>query len=265
MISIQLIHWNISEAQERAERLEKAGYEVAFELGPLPALLKELKANPPEAVVIDLSRLPSQGRDVGIALRSFGRTQRVPLVFVGGDPKKAALVRQKLPDAVYTAWEGIETALAQAIAAPPQQPVAMKSQLDGYSGKPLATKLGIKARMAVALVNEPDGFRETLGELPEGVDLFSEQESTGQLVIWFVRSLSELLEGMEKMALRVGSGSLWVAWPKKGSSLAADVGEQAVRESGLAVGLVDFKICAIDATWSGLLFRRRKVVKGSNT
>jgi len=103
MVYIQLIHWNISEAQERAERLEKAGYEVTFELGPVPALLKELKTNPPEAVVIDLSRPPSQGRDVGVALRSFGSTRRVPLLFVGGGPQKAALVRQKLPDAVYTA------------------------------------------------------------------------------------------------------------------------------------------------------------------
>ena len=261
MINIRLIHWNEIEARQMAERLERAGYEVAFELGPMPALLKELKANPPAAVVIDLSRLPSQGRDVGVALRSFGSTRRTPLVFVGGDPPKAALVREKLPDATYTAWDEIEAALAGAIAPPLQNPLAMHSQLAGYSGKPLVTKLGIKPGMAVALVNPPQNFRDTLGELPARVELRSQEGSQGQLMIWFVRSLAELEAGLGPISGRLGSGSLWIAWPKKTSSQAADVGETAVRESGLAIGLVDFKVCAIDATWSGLLFRWRKPVK----
>jgi hypothetical protein len=259
VINIRLIHWDLEEARRLAERLDRARYEVAFELGPMPALLKELKANPPGAVVIDLSRLPSHGRDVGVALRLVPSTRRVPLVFVGGDPLKVSLVRAKLPDATYTAWDAIETSLAEAIAAPRPNPIAMHSQMDGYSGKPLVTKLGIKPGMRVALVNPPPDFAATLGQLPAGVELHSEVDNPSQLMIWFVRSLAELRAGLGSVASRLGSASLWIAWPKKTSPLAADVGEQDVREGGLAIGLVDFKVCAIDATWSGLLFRWRKL------
>ena len=241
-----------------AERLERAGYVVAFELGPVPDLLKELKASPPAAVVIDLSRLPSQGRDVGVALRSYASTRRAPLVFVGGEPAKTAQVHQKLPDATYTTWDEMVPALAGVLAAPPQHPLAMHSQMDGYSGKPLVTKLGIKPGMQVALVGPPADFAQTLGPLPAGAELHSQEGAQGGLFIWFVRSRAELQAGLGPIAGRLGSASLWIAWPKKTSSLASDVGETAVRESGLAIGLVDFKVCAIDATWSGLLFRWRK-------
>ena len=134
----------------------------------------------------------------------------------------------------------------------------MKSALDGYSGRPLVKKLGIKAGMTVGLVNEPEEFRQALGELPPGVSFQKGASSQYPLQVWFVRSRRELLEGVSGMAAQVERGSLWIAWPKKGSRLASDLGEQVVRESGLAVGLVDYKICAMDATWSGLLFARRK-------
>ena len=81
------------------------------------------------------------------------------------------------------------------------------------------------------------------------------------LIIWFVRSLGELKRGISKMAAGLEHGSIWIAWAKKGSALAADLTEQDVRAIGLASGLVDYKVCAIDATWSGLLFTRRKAGK----
>lgn len=258
MHRIQLIHWNPAEAEERARRLEAAGYQVDFDVRDVISLQRALRRDPPAAVVIDLGRLPSQGRDVAVGLRAHPATRPVPIVFVGGDPAKVALVRARLPDAAYTAWEQIEGALAQAIAEPPANPVAMKSQMDGYSGKPLLTKLGIKAGMRVALLGEPPGLREELGELPPGVQLLAALDGGCGLAVWFVRSRGELETGIASLAQQVERNPLWIAWPKKGSPLAADVGEQAVRECGLAVGLVDYKICSIDATWSGLLFRRRK-------
>jgi hypothetical protein len=259
MPSIQLVHWNTAEARPLADRLAAAGYTVDQDVSDVPALLKRLRASPPAALVIDLSRLPSQGRDMGIAMRVTASTRRVPLLFVGGDPQKVAAIRSRLPDAVYTAWDGIEETLAQAIANPPQNPVAARSQFDGYSGKPLLTKLGIKPGMTVALAGESDGFRGLLEPLPPGVELIVYGgEDSPQLVIWFVRSAAELQEKMEAMAQGLGSAGLWVAWLKKTALKKSDVGEKEVRASGLAVGLVDFKVCAIDATWSGLLFKRRK-------
>ncbi len=258
MFRIQLIHWNHDEAEERARRLQAAGYTVEFDVSDVIELQRAMRRDPPAAVVIDLGRLPSQGRDLAVGMRAHASTRRVPIVFVGGDPAKVALIRQRLPDAVYTTWEQVAVDLAQAIAAPPQNPVAMRSQMDGYAGKPLAVKLGVKPGMKIALVGEPEGFRTALGELPRGVELCAEPCWDSALVVWFVRSRHVLEEGMERIAARIAGNSLWIAWPKKGSLLAADVGEPSVRAAGLAAGLVDFKICSIDATWSGLCFRRRK-------
>ncbi len=258
MTSIQLIHWNPAEAQPLAARLAAAGYAVDCDVSDVPALLKRLRAIPPAALVIDLSRLPSQGRDMGVAMRAYTATRCVPLLFVGGDPLKVELIRARLPDAVYTTWDGIEETLAQAIANPLEHPVATHGQLDGYSGKPLLIKLGIKPGTRVVLTGEPEGFRSLLDSLPIGAGYCTLEDAPFQLVLWVVRSDRELAAGIEPMAQALGSAGLWIAWPKKTSPLASDVGEKSVRAAGLASGLVDFKVCAIDATWSGLLFKRRK-------
>jgi hypothetical protein len=261
MYHIQLIHWNVAEAAERAERLRALGYDVACDLLAGQTFIRALAHDPPAAVVIDLSRLPSQGRDMAVNLRIQGSTRRVPLLFVGGDPTKVARIGELLPDAAYTSWDGIGAALAKAIAAPPADPVVPGSAFAAYAGKPLAEKLGIKTGSTVALAGAPPNFRETLGQLPARVDLASLDSLPGlaDLTIWFVRSSGELERGMAGMAAWVGQGALWIAWPKKGSALATDLSQQQVRAAGLAAGLVDFKICAIDGTWSALLFRQRKV------
>ena len=128
----------------------------------------------------------------------------------------------------------------------------------GYSGTPLPKKLGIKPNSTTALVGAPQGFRKTLGDLPEGARLRDEFRGEEELTIWFVRSRAELTRGMKQMAAKRNERKLWIAWPKKTSKLAADFSENDVREAGLAAGLVDFKVCAIDFDWSGLCFSRRK-------
>ena len=254
---VRLIHWNVAEAEERAAGIRVWRYEV--HAGPLTAPgLRQLREDPPDAVVIDLSRLPSQGRDVGLGLRTYATTRRVPLVFVGGDPDKVAGVRALLPDATYTTWGRIRSALARAIASPPAAPVVPSSALAGYSGTPLPRKLGIRENSVVVLVSAPPDFRATLGNLPMGVVVTDRWPSRFQLAVWFVRSLRDLERGIRSAAARLTGGSLWIAWPKRSSSLVAGLTQQRVREAGLGAGLVDYKVCAIDATWSGLLFTRRK-------
>ena len=257
---ILLIHWNRTEAASRAGLLRAAGYDcvAVSEIGNGPEFLRQMGSNPPAAIIIDLSRVPSHGRDVALAFRSYKPTRRVPLVFVEGDPEKVARLKDLLPDAAYTSWADITFALAQAIAHPPAQPVVPESRMAGYSGKPLVVKLGIKANSAVALVGAPLDFRTTLGDLPNGVQLRDGLSGTCDLILWFVRTREELRQGIAKMAEAIGRGSLWIIWPKKASGVTTDLSEQTVRETGLAAGLVDYKICAIDATWSGLLFARRK-------
>ena len=112
------------------------------------------------------------------------------------------------------------------------------------------------------MVNAPEGFQEILGELPEGVVLRSGLQSIGDLTLWFVRSRSELEEGMSNKMVDYGeSAGLWIIWPKKSSGVQNDLTQNIVRKIGLASGLVDFKISAIDKTWSGLRFTKRKTAQ----
>ena len=111
----------------------------------------------------------------------------------------------------------------------------------------------------MALVDAPEDFETTLGPLPEGASLGIVGPGEGDLIIWFTMSLKDLEGGVGDMANALGpKASMWIAWPKKASGVVTDVTQNDVRALGLAAGLVDYKICAIDKTWSGLLFTRRK-------
>ena len=255
--TVRLVCWKEDRAAELAAELEAGGFAVNTGVVDGPAL-RALGQSPPDAVVIDLGRLPAQGRDVGIMLRTRASSRHVPLVFVDGAKDKIARARETLPDAVYTTRMEMTKAVARAIADPPAEPIVPSSNLAGYSGTPLPKKLGVKPGSTVALVDAPDGFIATLGELPEGVTVQTPTGDGAQVTLWFVQSLDALEEGIERMAQVAGNGRLWVCWPKKASGIVTDVTQNHIRSSGLATGLVDFKICAIDATWSGLCFTRRK-------
>ena len=128
----------------------------------------------------------------------------------------------------------------------------------GYSGTPLPKKLEIKANTRVATVGAPSDFPVTLGELPHGARLQRGLLGPRDLTIWFITSRSQLEGDFHKVAPLKGEGSLWIAWPKKTSGHKTDLTEDVLREVILPHGLVDRKVCAIDATWSGLLFSWRK-------
>lgn len=124
----------------------------------------------------------------------------------------------------------------------------------GYSGTPLVRKLGIKPDARVALIGAPEGFDVTLGELPPGVRV--RRRLGGQqldVIVAFVSRRAELERRLPalKNALDFGGG-LWIAWPKRASGVPTDLTDNVVRDLGLAGGLVDNKVCAIDQVWSGL-------------
>jgi hypothetical protein len=260
MHRICLIHWKAEEAEEKIAKLRVAGYEVDY--GEMnQAALRVWRDNPPAAFVIDLSRLPLQGRDVAMALRGYKNTRHTPLLFVEGEPEKVERIKVNLPDAVYTSWSRIRGSLKAAIAKPLASPVVPASNLAGYSGTPLPKKLGVKPNSTVALVGAPTDFGTTLGELPEGVKLKKRADRACDLIIWFVRVRAELYDRIKEMGELTGdagASGLWIAWPKQSSGVASDMTQNVVRKTGLASGLVDYKVCAIDATWSGLKFARRK-------
>ncbi len=257
MKQVCLIHWKEAEAEKRREQLKAAGYEVLYE--PVsPVLLRKLRNDPPVAVVIDLTRVPSQGRDVGIALRHYKATRDVPLVFAEGDAAKVAAIKQLLPDAAFTRWTRIGTALKKAIATPPKSVPAQPSMLAGYAGTPLPKKLGIKPDSVVLLVGAPSDFEGTLGVVPDGVTFRRQARGKSDLIIWFAKTCRDLEGRIERFAAMTGKGGIWIAWPKQASGVKTDLTQAIVRKTGLANGLVDYKICAIDETWSGLKFARRK-------
>ena len=124
----------------------------------------------------------------------------------------------------------------------------------GYSGTPLVQKIGIKPQHRLLFRNAPSDFSKTLGKLPEGTK-HVDGKGTIDVAILFVTSAAELKREFASSARRLESnGMLWIGWPKKASGMKTDLGENLVRDIGLAAGMVDVKVCAIDDTWSGLKF-----------
>jgi hypothetical protein len=127
----------------------------------------------------------------------------------------------------------------------------------GYSGTPLAKKLGIKPGHHVALLNAPDAFESLLVDLPADAVVTRDLKDAApfDVILCFAADLRQFKAafpaGVKKLA---PAGGLWVAWPKKASGIRTDLTENVIRDHGLPTGLVDNKVCAIDDTWSGLRF-----------
>ena len=260
MTRIRLIHWNADEAKDRIKHLRAAGYAVDYD-ALTPDLLRGVRANPPEAVVIDLGRLPTHGREVALSLRENKGTRAVPLVFLEGEPEKVEKIRTLLPDAAYSSWSKAADAIAAVIASPPKEPLVPSERSTGYSGTPLVKKLGIERDAIVVLIDAPKDFAKTLGVLPEGADLRSRATQERTLTIWFVKSARRYQAQIRAVLLALAGEPLWVAWPKKAFGMDTDMSETIVRDVALDHNLVDYKVCAIDETWSGLKF----AVRGANT
>jgi hypothetical protein len=123
----------------------------------------------------------------------------------------------------------------------------------GYSGKPVAQKLGIKPSFRIRTRNAPAPYRKIVGPLPDGVVVSDGATRPVDLVHMFVTSRAELgsqlCSGLKEIRQ---DGAIWVSWPKKSSGVSTDVTEDVIREVALPLGLVDVKVCAVDETWSGL-------------
>lgn len=257
MATVRLIHWDEDEGLERRKQLEALGFDVDLDFGDgLAFLMRAIKAGSPDAIVIDLSRLPSHGREVGRSLRGSKTTRHLPLVFVDGAPEKVAVTQALLPDATYTTWARLKTALPRAIATPVKDPVVPG---DLMSGRPTVAKLGVKPGTRVAVLGSPKGFVATLKPLPAKVTFTARGEPSADLFLCFVRSARELNAHLIALREAIERQTLWMIWPKKASGVKSDLDGNVVRETGLAAGWVDFKVCSVDDTWSGLAFKRRRV------
>jgi hypothetical protein len=134
----------------------------------------------------------------------------------------------------------------------------------GYSQRSLVDKLGIKAGQRLALINAPADYSALLGPLPPGVRQEPALTTGLDFVHFFTTSRAELMAAFPALkAAIVTNGLIWISWPKKAAKVATDLDENIVREIGLAIGLVDVKVAAIDQVWSGLKFVYRKADRES--
>jgi hypothetical protein len=187
---------------------------------------------------------------IGIALRRQPATRHTPQVFAGGNPDKVERVRGVLHDARYSDWDGLATQLRTAIERPPSDPV-VPDAMAPYAGASLEQKLGLQGSATVRLIKAPREFADQ-------IDAARQSDGQADLVILFARTPAELEAELSPAMQSVAEGgSLWVAWPKGGKGARGDLTQLVVRERGMAAGWVDYKIAALDATWSALRFRKR--------
>ena len=139
--------------------------------------------------------------------------------------------------------------------------VAGSRTVAGYSGTPLAKKLGLKDGLTVLLAGAPDGYRKQL-DVPTSVRFASKLSNAVDLVHLFATRRAQLVHALADYRLRLAPDAVvWVSWPKKSSKVPTDITEDTIREVALPLGFVDIKVCAVDEVWSGLKLVVRKELR----
>ncbi|MEM7369543.1 MAG: DUF3052 family protein [Bacteroidota bacterium] len=130
----------------------------------------------------------------------------------------------------------------------------------GYSGTPLLKKLGIKPDTQLLWVDAPSQYTDLLGPLPKDIQFLTEEgKEQADFIHVFMLRKDQLANQLLRLKPRLKKeGMIWISWPKQRSSISTDLNRETIREAGLETGLVDVKVCAIDADWSGLKFVYRK-------
>jgi hypothetical protein len=258
---VRLICWNDELAKQHADEIVAAGYRVeASSLRGSSAFITHFKNLNPVAVVIDLDRLPSHGREVAIVLRGSKTTRHIPIVFAGGVDEKVARIRAELPDAAFTSWKRLASVLRRAIASPPIHPVHLAPHMQRWGDSSLPRKLGITSGMQVALLcRAEDGLQEIIGELPAGASMIPRATAETRLILYAVHSLQELDTVIEHASGHLPKGaSFWIAHPKAAGKQRIDFNQNDVRKLALSRGFVDYKVCSVNTYWSALKFVRKK-------
>ena len=254
MPRVRIVHWKAAEAGPLVEACRACGFEVEYDDVDGSSLVKKIRQNPPDALAIDLTRLPSHGRDVAIYLRRTKYARHVPLIFIDGPPEKVEAIRRELPDAAFTTSRRLCAAIKSACAKRIADPVLPPALMERYASRTVAQKLGIKPGATVAVIDPPRDYAAALGELPEGAELVENSDSIHAVTLWFVRDAREYQAGLRRMRTIAHQTKLWIVW-RKGTGLLTD---RLVRQAAIDVGLVDYKICAVNAQWSAMAFARKK-------
>lgn len=176
-------------------------------------------------------------------------------------------MRHDLPDAVFGTWRSIVGTVKRARAAARRAPARVTGPptraLAGCSGTPLPKKLGVMSGGLIRLLDAPKGLESVLRELPDGARVTSKRELN--MTLWFVSTAAALENDLARAAGLAADGFLWICWPKKASGVPSEVGDREVRAAGLAVGLVDSKVAAIDADVVGVTIHVAAVISARSS
>lgn len=255
MARVRIIHWRPEEAGPLIEACRECGHEVEYQDLPFNIVAKTIRRNQPDALVIDLSRLPSHGREAAMAIRRTKYSRHIPIVFVDGEPQKVEAVRRQLPDATFASRKQLCARIRSACANPVKDPVTPPDVMERYQSRSKAQKLGIKEGSTVAVIDPPRDYETVLGDLGKGVELIENPSSVHAVTLWFIRDPEAFLAALRRMRAIALKTRLWVIRPKGTKS---PLKENFLRAAANEVGLVDYKICAIDEHWTGIVFARRK-------
>ena len=209
----------------------------------------------PDALVIDLTRMPSQGRELAFAIRRTKYTRQIPIIFVDGEREKVEAIRRQLPDAVYASRKQLCARIKAACGRQLANPVTPPAVMERYAARSKAQKLGIKEGSTVALFDAPRDYAAVLGEMPSGVELVEDPDAVHPVTLWFVRDPRDYRTGLRRMRAIADRTKPWIVWRKASPG---GLTSNLIREAANEAGLVDYKICAVDAQWSGMVFARRK-------
>jgi hypothetical protein len=256
MPRIHVIHWRPEEVAPLLEAVRKCGATVTYCEQPSgTAVASAIREHPPDAVLIDLSRVPSHGKEMAVWLRNRKSTRTVPIVFYGGEPAKISKLRELFPEAPFADSATLKKAIKSLPQSLPESVAVPVPMMLRYGNRTAAEKMGIKPGVSVSVMDPPRDYLTVLGQLPEGVELVEESEELHPVTLWFTHRPETLLTALPRMRRIASKSKLWVIW-RKGST--NGITQNFVREAGIDAGLVDYKICSVDGVWSGMAFARSK-------
>jgi len=256
MARIRLFHWRAEEAKTFTEPLRAAGHQIAYDEKIVPGLFSKIRASPPDAFVIALTRLPSHGREAAAFLRGSKATRHIPIVFVDGEPDKVDAIRRIMPDATYTSLSRLDASLRRALARPAVAPVVPPQMMERYRMRTTAQKLGILKGTMVGLLDPPGDYASVLGSMPESVSFAEGATDECAVTLWFVTDAGVYQSGLRRARTVAARTRLWILWPKGAGR--PGISQTYLRETAKSVGLVDYKICAVNDRWSAMAFAKKK-------
>jgi len=254
---VRLIHWNATEAEPLIALLKRAGHTVDYDAKFTSAMFKEIRTSPPDAMVIDLTRMPSHGRYVAFSMRQSPKTRQVPVVLVDGDPDKVAITKRQVPDMFFTTRAKLLTAIKAAQKQRLANPIA-PGRLFSYHPRTAAQKMGIGKGARIGVIDGPRDYERVIGEVEEGVEFVEGAQAGCTVLVWFLHDPDAYLEMLPRMRAHLSKMRLWALWRKGGTTKEGAVTPLLIREAAKEFGMIDYKVCSVDKTWSGIALTIKK-------